>query len=112
MSHPIITVKVNDVELATIADFVPAQIKDAFCDEKKQLVGTLCGLFIFNKYGLLVRKARLDWSTEKLVLISLRAAMLYMAHNFTLEGHPANDECTACYFTISTGLILPLTFIV
>lgn len=89
--QPILSAEVNVAELPTIAEFVPAQCKDAFCDQIKRLVGTPNCLFKFDKYGLLVRQAPPDESLQTLVPISLHPTILYLLHLSTVAGHPV--EC-------------------
>lgn len=53
--RPIMRAKGKDVELSTIADFVLAQSKDAFCAKMWPLIASTSYLFTFEKYRLLVR---------------------------------------------------------
>lgn len=106
--HQILTAEANDVELSTIADFVLAKRKDAFCNQMKQLARTPNCLFTFDKNGLLVSQASLDQPIHKLVPNHLSPIILYLAHHSTSAGHPANAECTTPYVAITTDLTLPM----
>lgn len=87
----VITTGFDDVELPTLDDFIPAQSRDAFCDEMKQLVGAPNFLFKRDKNGLFERQPPLDGCIQKLVPTSLRPTILYLAHYSILAGHPG--EC-------------------
>lgn len=81
------TAETNDVELPTIADFLLARRKDAFCNYMIQLLGTLNCLLIFDKNEVLVRQAPLDGSIYELPLISLQPIILYLVYYSTSVGH-------------------------
>lgn len=98
------TAKAKVVQLPTIADYMLAEKKDAFCDQIKELAGTPNLHFTFCKSGLLVKQAPLHGSIRKSLLINLRPIILYMAHHFILIGHPANAEFSTPYVAITTGL--------
>lgn len=82
------TSKANYVEPTTIAYFVLARSKDSFCDQTKQLAGTSNCLIIFDKNEPLTKQTTLHGLAHKLVPISLRSIILYVAHYPILAGHP------------------------
>lgn len=101
--HPIKTTKADDIELPTIDDFVLAQSKDAFCYQMRQLVGTP-NYLTSEKNVLLVRRALLDGSIQKLVTISLPPPYYTWSIILLWQVTHASAECRTTYIEITTGL--------
>lgn len=96
--------------LPTLADFIVAQGKDAFCDQAKQQFGTWNLLFKFDRTGLLMRQAPLHGSIQKVVSLSLRSTILDLTLYAILVGPLASAECATPYVKITTGPIWPRMF--
>lgn len=50
----------NDEELHTVYEFIIAQNKGFFCDQRFQIVGVLGSAFPFDRNSILVRQAHVD----------------------------------------------------
>lgn len=104
-SYLIITAKFDNVELPTLADFIVAQSKDAFCDQMKQLVETPNCLLTFDSTELLLRQTPLDGPVQKLVPLSLCIQYYTWRASISWWVTPANVDCTTSYVKTTTGAI-------
>lgn len=82
------SLELTDKELLTLSEFIIPQSKNDFREQSRNLVGKPGSAFTFDKNWVLVQKAQINGSIQKLVRASLRMQLLHQAHHSTLPRNP------------------------
>ena len=78
-------------------ELLQAQSEDGFCKSKAEMVGYPKSDYDYDRYGILVRKSKLDGTQQRVVPVTLCARLLHMSHYPTLAGHPGGIRM---YYTL------------
>lgn len=77
----------EDIQLSSVSEYVEAQRTDTLCARLAATVGKPVAQFVTDKNGVLVRRATIDGSLQKIVPTRLCRADPFSPHNPVSAGH-------------------------
>lgn len=77
----------HDLKPSTLPVLIIVESKKVFYEQSRRLVGLSGSASTFGKNGIIVRKAPIDASIQKVFSTLLEARLLQQAHQVKLAGH-------------------------